>query len=182
MGYAGGTSRNPSYYRLGDHSETVQIVYDPKQISYRDLLDVFWHGHDPTYQPWSRQYMSIIFYHNEEQKRLAEETRAGLESELKTGVITEIVPTAAFYPAEDHHQKYYLQQIPALMQELTSVYPDFEDFINSTAAARLNGYAGGYGTAETLEQELDSLGLSPEGVDIVRKIAEGGLTPACPVR
>jgi len=126
--------------------------------------------------------MSIIFYHNEEQKRLAIETRDNLEAELQTTVFTEIVPATTFYQAENYHQKYYLQQIPKLTSEFKSIYPDFNDFVNSTAVARANGYAGGYGTPDTLQEELKSLGLSPEGESIVLEIAEHGLTPACPVR
>lgn len=66
VGYAGGSKENPTYYSLGDHSETIQIDYDPTQISYGQLLEVFWNSHNPTYEPWSRQYMSIIFYHSED--------------------------------------------------------------------------------------------------------------------
>jgi peptide-methionine (S)-S-oxide reductase len=181
VGYAGGTSKDPTYRNIGDHSETIQIQFDPNQIAYKDLLHVFWRSHSPTREQWSRQYMSIIFYHNEEQKRLAIETRDSLEAELQTKVFTEIVPATTFYQAENYHQKYYLQQIPKLAREYTSIYPDFNDFINSTAVARANGYAGGYGTADTLEDELKSLGLSPEGESIVLEIAEHGLISACPV-
>jgi peptide-methionine (S)-S-oxide reductase len=124
--------------------------------------------------------MSIIFYHNDEQKKLAEESRDRLQDERGRKVYTEIVPAAEFYPAEDYHQKYYLRQLPELMRELTAYYADFESLVNSTAAARLNGYAGGFGTPDTLEEELDSLGLSPRGVEVIRDIAGRGLIPACP--
>jgi peptide-methionine (S)-S-oxide reductase len=179
VGYAGGTSENPTYRNLGDHSETVQIEYDPSQISYRELLDVFWCGHNPTYESESRQYMSIIFYHNDEQKQLAEESRDRLQDETGRQIYTEIVPAAEFYPAEGYHQKYYLQQVPELMRELTTYYPDIEGLAGSTAAARLNGYAGGYGTPDTLEEEMDSLGLSSQGTEFIKGIADKGLVPAC---
>jgi peptide-methionine (S)-S-oxide reductase len=181
VGYAGGSRLNPTYYSLGDHSETIRITYDPAKISYQELLDVYWRNTAVSVPPWSRQYMSIIFYHNGEQKMLAEEGKAGQEKQLGKTVYVEIVPAAEFYPAEDYHQKYYLQQISGLMDELRSIYPDFEDIIDSTAAARLNGYAGGFGTPDALEA-LDELGLSPEGVAIVRNIAETGLVEACPIR
>jgi len=150
-------------------------------ITYSDLLDVFWQGHSPFTKAYSRQYMSIIFYHDEEQKRLAEESRDRYESEREMTVYTEIVPAETFYTAEDYHQKYYLQNISGLTQEYRDIYPDFEDFVNSTAVARLNGYAGGYGSQETLESQLDSLGLSPEGRERLLKMAEFGLVSACPV-
>ena len=181
VGYAGGSQPNPTYYSLGDHSESIQITYDPAKITYKELLDVYWRNTAITVPPWSRQYMSIIFYHNDEQKRLAEEGKAEQEKLFGKEVYVEIVPAAEFYSAEDYHQKYYLQQIPGLMDELRAIYPDFEDIIDSTAAARLEGYAGGFGTPDALEN-IDDLGLSPEGVKIVRDIAQKGLVSACPAR
>ena len=148
-------------------------------ISYRDLLDVFWYAHSPTAVPWSIQYKSAIFYNNDEQERLAIETRDGLEEALGEKVYTEIVPATEFYPAEDYHQKYYLQQTPELLKELKAIYPDINDFTNSTAVARVNGYVGRFGTPEGLQAELNKLGLSDEGQDIIRGLAEYGLRPAC---
>lgn len=180
VGYAGGTKDSPTYHRLGDHSETIEIVYDPAIITYDELLDCFWHSHNPTFAAGSRQYMSIIFYHDEAQQELAEASRDRQQIEQGSRIFTEIVPAGEFYPAEDYHQKYYLQQIKELTSELRGIYPDFADFVASTAAAHLNGYAGGYGSPETLEKELESLGLSPEGENILMSLAERGLTPACP--
>jgi peptide-methionine (S)-S-oxide reductase len=179
VGYTGGSLPNPTYHRLGDHSETIEITYDPSKISYQDLLEVYWWNAPVNVPAWSTQYKSIIFYHDEEQKRLAGETRDELELQYGKDIFVEIIPAGEFYPAEDYHQKYYLQQNSRLMKELNSIYPDFRDIISSTAAARLNGYAGGFGTPESLE-ELDSLGLSPEGNQEVRKLAEKGLAPARP--
>jgi peptide-methionine (S)-S-oxide reductase len=84
-----------------------------------------------------------------------------------------------FYPAEDYHQKYHLRQDAVLIRYFNAIYPASEDFISSTAAARVNGYAGGYGTPEVLEKELDSLGLSEAGKDRLREIADRGLVPGC---
>lgn len=162
VGYAGGTKENPEYYDLGGHSETIQIDYDPAQISYQQLLDVFWDSHRPTSPSWSRQYASIIFYHDEEQKRLAMETRDREAAKYGSEIFTEIVPFTDFYLAENYHQKYRLQGKPELMDELRALYPDWDDFVNSTVAARVNGYVAGYGTLEALEAEIRSLGLSPE--------------------
>ena len=132
-------------------------------------------------QPWSRQYMSIVFYHNEEQRKLAVESKEREESRLGHDIVTEIIPFSEFYLAEDYHQKYYLRQEPGLFQELNAIYPDIGDLIDSTAMARLNGYVGGYGTPETLEKELNSLGLSEAGQNKLLEIAGRGLVPGCAV-
>jgi peptide-methionine (S)-S-oxide reductase len=105
--------------------------------------------------------MSAILYHNEDQKRLALEARDRQATSVKGKIVTEIIPFAGFYLAEAYHQKYYLQQVPELMREFSTIYPAAQDFINSTAAARVNGYVGGYGSPEALKEEIDSLGLSP---------------------
>ena len=162
MGYAGGSKANPTYRDLGDHSETIQIDYDPAQISFQELLDIFWSSHSPTARPWSQQYASIIFYHNQEQKRLAEASLDREAASLGNPIYTEIEPFAQFYLAETYHQKYRLQQDPALAREFRALYPQDEEFINSTATARVNGYLGGYGTLAALEADLEELGLSKE--------------------
>ena len=107
--------------------------------------------------------MSAILYHNEEQKRLALETRDRQATSVKGKIVTEIIPFAKFYLAEAYHQKYYLQQVPELMREFSAIYPAAQDFIHSTAAARVNGYVGDFGSHEALETEIDSFGLSPAG-------------------
>jgi len=161
VGYAGGSSTNPTYSDLGDHSETIQIDYDPAQISYQELLDVFWSSHSPTTRPWSRQYASLIFYHNQEQKRLAEASRDRQAAGLGSPIYTEIVPFIKFHLAETYHQKYRLQQVPALLREFRAIYPQDDEFVDSTAVARVNGYLGGYGTLAALQAGIDDLGLSP---------------------
>ena len=143
---------------------------------------MFWKGHNPSYRSWSRQYAAIIFYHNEEQKRLAEESKEQIASGLRGIVFTEIVPYTGFTLAEDYHQKYSLQHYPEFMQELRRVYPSNGEFVDSTAAARLNGYLGGEGSYEFLAEELDNLGLSPTLKErlreIVRRRAGSAVCPA----
>ena len=160
VGYAGGQTKDPTYRSIGDHSETIQIDYDPTRLSYRKLLSIFWQSHDPTSPAWSRQYMSAIFYHNDEQRMLALETRALEEKRRNKRIQTEIVPFGKFYLAEDYHQKYGLRGNSDLMREFKAMYPRDIDFINSTAAARVNGYIGGYGSPEEIKATIENLGLS----------------------
>ena len=167
VGYTGGTTPNPTYYSLGDHTETVQIAYDPTQITYEELLEVFWGSHDARQPAGSRQYMSAIFTHSQEQQRLAEEVKARLEARSGSTLHTVIAPAGTFYLAEDYHQKYSLRRHPDLLAEFTAVYPTTADLIASTAVARVNGYLGGFGTLEQVQAELESLGLSPAGQQVV---------------
>ncbi len=162
VGYTGGTTDDPTYMNLGDHIETVEIEYDPSRISYQELLDVFWASDTPTIKPYSRQYLPAIFYHNEEQKRLAMESRDRASAKAEGPIYAEVLPAVRFYQAEDYHQKYWLRHRLSLMKEFRAYYPDDADLIRSTAAARVNGYVAGYGTPEALESELESLGLSEE--------------------
>jgi peptide-methionine (S)-S-oxide reductase len=105
--------------------------------------------------------MSIIFFHTEEQRRLAIETRDREVARRKSKIFTEIIPATEFYLAEAYHQKYRLRSEQDLMMELRAIYPREEDFVNSTAAARINGYLDGYGTVLDLQEELPGFGLSP---------------------
>ena len=113
-GYAGGATKDPSYDDVSSgttgHRESVEILFDPKQISYAKLLDVFWHNVDPTnnegqFCDHGPQYRSGIFYHDAEQKRLADASKAALQKRMK--VYTEILPAGYFYAAEEYHQDYY---------------------------------------------------------------------------
>ncbi len=162
MGYSGGTKKHPTYRSLGDHTETVEVDYDPRQISYGDLLKVFWASHHPGSSAWSRQYMHAIFYHNDEQKRLAEESKARVAAQTGSPVQTAILLATEFTLAEDYHQKYYLRQTAGIFREVSHYYQDPGDLVNSRTAARLNGYVAGYGSVAQLKVELPGLGLSPE--------------------
>ena len=174
MGYAGGTKKNPTYHDLGDYTETVQLDFDPSKVSYAELLRLFWQGHQPDARSWSRQYQAVVFYHNPAQQQLAAQTRAEVQARLGRPVYTEIRPAGEFYLAEDYHQKFYLTRVPELLSEYRASYPDLKDFIDSTAVTRVNGYAAGYGTREQLEQELDGLGLSAAGRQVLLRLAPAG--------
>ena len=170
VGYSGGTKRNPTYQDLGDHSETLHLDFDPARVSYEKLLDIFWKAHEPTARSWSRQYRAAVFFQTETQKKIAMETRLREALQTKSEIFTEILPATEFYLAEDYHQKYYLQQDRLLTREFQAIYPRFKDVVDSTAAARVNGYLGGYGRRENADEDLISLGLSPEANKRLAKI------------
>ena len=132
-------------------------------ISYAELLEIFWNSHDPTSQPGSRQYMSIIFYHSEGQEKAALESRRVEADSSGQTIRTEIIPFSDFYLAEDYHQKFYLQGEPVLFNEYKAIYPEISQLIRSTAAARINGYLGNNGSFESLKDTIDSFGLSQAG-------------------
>jgi peptide-methionine (S)-S-oxide reductase len=117
-GYTGGDKVDPSYEVVSaggtGHAESVEVLYDPAKVSYERLLDVFWHNVDPTVRDrqfcdTGHQYRTAIFYHDDTQKRLAEQSKAALEKSkpFKEPIVTEIVPAGRFYPAEEYHQDYY---------------------------------------------------------------------------
>jgi peptide-methionine (S)-S-oxide reductase len=117
-GYTGGHVENPTYKQVSaggtGHAESVEIKFDPKVVSYRKLLRVYWHSVDPTVKDRQfcdvgSQYRTAIFYHDERQKRLAEESKAEIErtKPFKAPIVTEIVKAGRFWPAEEYHQDYY---------------------------------------------------------------------------
>ncbi len=170
VGYAGGSTDNPTYYDLADHTETLQIDFDPSVISYAELLDIFWSSHTPTSQSSSRQYQNMVFYDGEDQERAALDSRDRLAERLEREIRTIIRPLEGFYRAEGYHQKYYLRNDRVLLAEMQSIYPDLKDFTDSTAVARVNGYVGGYGNQSELDQEIDLLGLTEAGQERLRSV------------
>ena len=117
-GYAGGTKENPTYEEVcaktTGHAEVVQIEFDPAKITYKEIIDLFWDAHDPTTlnrqgNDVGPQYRSIILYHNEEQKKIAEASKAAAQKKFTDPIVTEIVSLKKFYPAEDYHQNYAVE-------------------------------------------------------------------------
>ena len=115
VGYAGGRTKNPGYRKVSSgrtgHAEVVRVEYDPSQITYEQLLDVFWQEHDPTTPnrqgpDVGSQYRSMILFQDKEQERIAQKSKAKQAIRIRRPIVTEIVPATAFYPAEDYHQSY----------------------------------------------------------------------------
>jgi peptide-methionine (S)-S-oxide reductase len=118
VGYTGGNVKDPTYEEVSagetGHIESVQLTYDPRKVNYQKLLDVFWHNVDPTatdhqFCDYGPSYRSEIFYHNESQKRLAEQSSAELEKTkpFKDPIVTQITAASPFYKAEEYHQNFY---------------------------------------------------------------------------
>jgi peptide-methionine (S)-S-oxide reductase len=180
VGYAGGTTPAPTYHHLGDHSEAIEVDYDPRVLSYRDLLDVFFASHAPTHPALSVQYRSAIFHRTEEEREVAEEAIA--RAAATSGRIhTALEPFSTFRSAEGYHQKYGLRRYADLTREFRRLYPLERDFVDSTAVARVNGWLSGFATAGQLERELGRTGLSAGAQAFVRSIAtpDGTARIAC---
>ncbi|MBA3009753.1 MAG: peptide-methionine (S)-S-oxide reductase [Proteobacteria bacterium] len=169
VGYAGGNTDSPTYSSIGDHTETVQVDFDPKKITYRQVLDIFWKSHNYTQQTGITQYKNAIFYHNAEQRQEAVANKDALELSTSKTVQTDIVPLKSFTLAEDYHQKYLLKH-SALNHLLDKFYIRHADLVDSTAATRLNGYAGQNGTKAQLSRELQSLGVGEDGKKVLKKL------------
>lgn len=117
-GYTGGRKTRPTYEEVSaggtGHTESVQVMYDPQKVTYTKLLETFWHNIDPTtpdqqFCDKGHQYRSAIFYHDDNQQRLAEESKQWVDKSkpFKEPIVTEIVPASEFYPAEEYHQNFY---------------------------------------------------------------------------
>lgn len=143
--------------------------FDPEVISYETLLKVFFSAHDPTAPPYSRQYASAVFYHDENQRRAAQAALEQAGKTRKKDVATELLPYTGFTRAEDYHQKFDLRIQKALYRQYQTYYPDMARFTDSTAVARVNGYLAGFGTMDQFEREAPGLGLSPAQIEAVRK-------------
>lgn len=117
VGYTGGTVANPTYEMVctgtTGHAEAVEVTYDPTQVQYADLLRIFWENHNPTTvdqqgPDFGSQYRSVIFYHDDTQKALAEASKEALDTsgKWKRPIVTQITPASTFYSAEEYHQQY----------------------------------------------------------------------------
>ncbi len=184
VGYTGGRKLNPTYHSLGDHTESIQIDYDPRVISYEQLLGVFWASHNPAERAYSEQYKAAVYYAGEAQHQAALAALREIERTSVKPVRTQLLPAGEFYRAEDYHQKYYLRHRASLWREISVYYGEnARALTDSTLAARLNGYAGRFGSPAQLNAELESYGLSPDGAAHLRKLApdlhQDASTAAC---
>ncbi|MDD5198308.1 MAG: peptide-methionine (S)-S-oxide reductase MsrA [Terrimicrobiaceae bacterium] len=140
-GYAGGTTPNPTYEQVSTgrtgHAEVVRITYDPAKISYEKVIDLFWKAHDPTTSnrqgaDVGTQYRSIILTQNDEEREIAERSKAAAQKDFKDPIVTEIKPLEAFYPAEKYHQDFYKNN-PDYPYSAAVIEPKLEKFRKAQA-------------------------------------------------
>lgn len=145
-GYAGGQTENPTYEEIGTgktgHAEVVQIKYDPAKISYEKIIDLFWEAHDPTTlnrqgADTGPQYRSIILTENDDQMRIANESKTRAQTKSKSPIVTEIVPLTKFYPAEDYHQDFYREN-PMHPYNQAVIRPKLKKLDEKATATELN--------------------------------------------
>ena len=146
VGYAGGTTRDPTYHSLGNHTEVFQVEFDPDTITYRDLLEVVFESHNPHHQTSKTQYQNVVLAATAAQQETLTEflSSLGLTAD---GIGTRVEQLTRFYPAEDYHQKYKLRSVSSLMDAFDDAGYDDEAVRESPIAAKLNGYAAGHDVA-----------------------------------
>lgn len=169
VGYAGGTFDSPTYRNLGDHTEVIQVDYDPKSEDYKQLLKIFWDNHDPT-QKYKTQYTSLIFYHNPEQKEIAEKSLEEYAKKNGGKLVTRLIPAGKFFDAENYHQKYRLQNQKDLCKMLGISESDGDLLKTSHVAARVNGYLFGKTPEKQMREEAEKLGFDQKTTDFLLNV------------
>ncbi|UJF16103.1 peptide-methionine (S)-S-oxide reductase MsrA [Jeotgalibaca sp. MA1X17-3] len=164
VGYAGGTSSHPTYRKIDDYTETVEITFDPQLLSLESLLHTFWQTHDATKNRFyrERQYISLIVFQNIQQKKIAENIKQIEEKRQGKEIQTEFQVATPFYPAEDYHQKYFLRRFKEATKNVQKLFPDEETFIRSTISARLNGFIRENKSLPEIKEEIKNWDLSEE--------------------
>lgn len=143
-GYAGGTAQKPTYKNIGDHTECVEVDYDPALITYEELLDEFWTMHSGKNHGYrGRQYLSLILYRTPAEKETAEEKRNDWQERKGTIIETEISEMNHFTRAENYHQKYFLRRFAKALKPVRDYAGNEEEFTDFVLAAKLNALAHG---------------------------------------
>jgi len=165
VGYTGGSSKKPTYRNMGDHTETVEVTFDPSIIPYHELLKFFWKNHNP-FTKGRPQYMSAIFCHGQHQLDEALASKQDLQKHHVQPISTKIMLAEEFYDAEDYHQKYLLRQHPKLLKSLKL---SDSSVIKSYAAAKINAFINNDSTRDHLEEVCKELGLKDDQITYIRR-------------
>ena len=168
VGYCGGSKPNPTYHSLGDHSEAIQIDFDPQLIGYEQLLDMALAEGNFSSSSSSRQYRSVVFYHTPQQKLAAQKAHCPA-----------VEPVGIFTRAEDYHQKYYLQQ-SSVVKDFYAMFPGDAAFTDSTSVTRANAIVGGHVSQDRVKLLLPSLGVSAATGQALLRLAKSA-NPGCGV-
>ncbi|GAE37165.1 peptide methionine sulfoxide reductase MsrA [Halalkalibacter akibai JCM 9157] len=160
---------------MGDHTETIEIDFDPDVIQVSELLTIFWGNHNSLRKEVyrGRQYLSLFLYRTEAQRKMALQLKENLEDKLNGVIQTEVSPFTHFYVAEDKHQKYYLKRFPKAYEDLLHLFESHQQFVNSTLVARLNGFVREFGTLQTIRTELEHWKLDEREYQVILKIING---------
>jgi hypothetical protein len=165
---------------MGDHTEALQVEFDPKVISYESLLDLFWRSHNAFRKGWSTQYQSVLWTHGKAQAVTARKSAAAWAKAKKSGdVKTPIRPATRFWIAEDYHQKYYLRGRAKLLQALVGEKATDAQIRESTLAARANGWIIGHGKPAEIAQEAKALGLDAKTRELLNKALDRRVPALC---
>ncbi|TVY07130.1 peptide-methionine (S)-S-oxide reductase MsrA [Paenibacillus cremeus] len=175
VGYAGGTTPAPTYRMLGDHTETVELDFDPGLVSLEAILGLFWdHHHPPNINEYKgRQYLSLVLYRDELQQSIIFKVIEDRRREGKGRTETEIASFKGFYIAEERHQKYYLKRYPDAVRKLGPLYPTPEDLTNATLAARLNGLAKGFTNLTFVIQDIQKWPIDEDERATLIRLVQG---------
>lgn len=168
VGYSGGASSDPTYYRLGDHTEVVSITFCPHITSLSALLSHFWSWHDSSVRR-SSQYKSLIVCSSQDQLNTAIALQAERSRSAQRRSLTSIRTGQTFHLAEEKHQKYYFKRDPALVRCLAWETSPATSYL----ITRLNGYLGGRASVAAFNREWEALGLSRKIAEYVRGIIVG---------
>ena len=154
---------------IGSHAEAIQLHFDPTELGYAELLDLFWSRHDPTSSSNS-QYRAQLFCEDTGQETAAQASAARLQEVLGAPIATPITRGQRFYSAEAYHQKWYLRRHPTLLAEVQARYPSEPDLLASTDAAKLNAYVGDPKARDRLKPALAQMDLSQAARDHLRSL------------
>ncbi len=168
VGYAGGTTPDPTYADLDDHLEAVRVEFDPTQICYPDLLDRFWADHAPNQTVYKHRYRHALFPRTDRQIQQARHSFASAEERYGDDLGVSLIENAPFHRADPHHQNYKLRSHDLLVQAFRKMLPSERAFTDSPAATLANGYVGGDRAPDRLAEDRSRLGLSADEIDVLR--------------
>jgi len=168
VGYAGGNTSDPTYTSIGDHTESIQVMFCPSKITYTDLVEVFWTSHNPTQPTFSKQYACYIFSHNPHQHDLAIASLNEQQKHCQKKITTTIKHFTGFTDAEGYHQKYMLSNNLGMM-DFFHYDSDSEDFKSSFVACKLNAYLAGHLSKVDFLDHVYEFGISSKMMALLQR-------------